>query len=825
MHACGQQAAPVSSDQDLSSVVATFKDHVPNVDGLPNGGNTCYVNAVLQCLLKGTPLAAALHHPASPRHRCPAEGAARPRPCYICLLRGLSERWGAPATAAVCDGVAAIGAFRRNRQEDGHEFFRKLVDHLTLVYVGAHNDRRTAALEQTTLPNRLFGGWLRSSVVCGSCGAVSNVYQPFIDLQIPLQQPSLVDNLTDMFTCPDRLSGYRCAACGVEGRAEKRLGLHACPPALVVQLQRFQHTAHGTRKERRPVPFPRKLDLQPFVSNDCLVTPTAYELSACVLHSGPSMHSGHYTAVVHQRGAWVHYNDEHARHVSEEVVLRQTPYLLVYLRRDCVPTPLKVPVVPAAVVAATRKVRRTVQLHQQQPSSSPPPPAAITAGEREFLRATADAQASRRARSAADDADAAAKERQLLQERARRERRYVKADSSLPLPPPPPPPTPPKRALPPKQQPAAAAAAAPPPAKRRREALPAPSPRGTSDGPAQLPGGHCVVITPADAVATLSKVQLEKVVRGTLRHMLNVSDTEVVEVRTEKASGRSDGRCRMALAWLRTAALASAVHGNTTASNVFRSIAVCCRVHFFCCNVDLVGSRRFVCFCFLFVSASCRQKACHPFTPGSIFLPEGSPAAAVETTQTYSPVACVVSAVAAATAAQSQESAGGTIAGLPANSGCCAPATSCGRPLGPIRVPRAVTCLLESSCEDAAFANALSSVEADARWLVRPGVRRDLRERGEGVLAGLEQADSPKVLAAELLSLLSKRMSFFWRSESRRRRKNSKRTLLLPMQHRHGAQHRAAIVSHGRQPGVTADRTARRCDGEMGHGGNGSPSV
>eukprot|EP00754_Rhynchopus_humris_P021934 Rhum_TRINITY_DN14766_c6_g1::Rhum_TRINITY_DN14766_c6_g1_i1::g.115023::m.115023/K11855/USP36_42; ubiquitin carboxyl-terminal hydrolase 36/42 len=739
MHACGQHAAPVSSDHDLSSVVAAFKDHVPNVDGLPNRGNTCYVNAVLQCLLKGTPLAAALHHPASPRHRCPNESPARPRPCYICLLRGLSERWGAPATAAVCDGVASIGAFRRNRQEDGHEFFRKLVDHLTLVYVGAH-DRRTAALEQTTLPNRLFGGWLRSSVACGSCGAVSNVYQPFIDLQIPLQQPSLVDNLTDMFTCPDRLSGYRCAACGVEGRAEKRLGLHACPPALVVQLQRFQHTAHGTRKERRPVPFPRRLDLQPFISNDCLVTPTAYELSAYVLHSGPSMHSGHYTAVVHQRGAWVHYNDEHARHVSEEVVLRQNPYLLVYLRQDCVPTPLKVPLVPAAAVAATRKVRRTVQLHQQQPSPSPSsptptPPPVITAGEREFLRAAADAQASRRARSAADDADAAAKERQLVQERARRERRYVKPDSSLPLPPPPPP-TPQKRALPPTptltppEQQAPAAAAAPPPAKRRKEASPAPSPRGTSNGAPHLPSGYCVVITPADAVATLPKVQLEKVLRGTLRHMLNVSDAEVVEVRTEKVSGRSDGRCRMALAWLRTPALASAVHKNTTASNVFAQIA----------------------------------KGSHPFKPGTAFLPEGPSTAAVETPQTDSPVACALAAaiaaaaatVAGAAAAQSQESAGGTIAGLPASSDCCAPATSCGRPLGPIPVPRAVTCLLESSCEDAAFADALSSVAADARWLVRPGVRRDLRERGEGVLAGLEQADCPKVLAGELRSLLSK---------------------------------------------------------------------
>jgi ubiquitin carboxyl-terminal hydrolase 36/42 len=50
--------------------------------------------------------------------------------------------------------------------------------------------------QETTLVHHVFGGYLRSQVECGGCGAASRRYEAALDLQ--LEVPAGVDRLEDV---------------------------------------------------------------------------------------------------------------------------------------------------------------------------------------------------------------------------------------------------------------------------------------------------------------------------------------------------------------------------------------------------------------------------------------------------------------------------------------------------------------------------------------------------------------------------------------------------------------------------------------------------
>jgi ubiquitin C-terminal hydrolase len=328
--------------------------------GLSNLGNTCFMNATLQCLTY-TPPVANLCLARAHSKRC-----TRPGFCTYCELEGhvraAHDRNSAPRSIAprvLVRHVRSVAKhFRPGRQEDAHEYFICLLEAMQAAALraalkngpssrggdGANGNGGTAmkvpaAVEATSEVLQVFGGRLRSQVVCSRCKHASSTFEPYLDLSLELRNASSVTQALRLYTVKERLEGanrYRCMACKGLVNATKQLLLHRTPPVLCVQLKRFGFGRYGGGKIGKPVQFDETLDLGQFCTNECVeASSTRFRLYAVLVHEGASANAGHYYCYVRaSSGVWHKLDDDHVSVVSASKVLAQKAYMLFYQRLD-----------------------------------------------------------------------------------------------------------------------------------------------------------------------------------------------------------------------------------------------------------------------------------------------------------------------------------------------------------------------------------------------------------------------------------------------------------------------------------------------------------
>ncbi|XP_058095329.1 ubiquitin C-terminal hydrolase 15-like [Magnolia sinica] len=305
--------------------------------GLLNCGNSCYANAVLQCLTCTKPLSVYLLRRSHSRTCWVRDW------CLMCELEQhvsmLREGAGPLSASRILSHMQNIGCrMGGGDQEDAHEFLRLLVTSMQSICLEGLGGEKELdpRLQETTLVQQIFGGHLRSKVKCLRCHHESERYEKIMDLTLEILGwvESLEDALTQ-FTAPEDLDGenmYRCGRCATYVKARKQLNVHEAPNILTIVLKRFQTGKYG--KINKCISFPDMLDMIPFMTGTG-DSPPLYMLYGVVVHLDTlnASFSGHYVSYVKDlQGMWFRIDDTKVEPVPVGQVMSEGAYILFYSR-------------------------------------------------------------------------------------------------------------------------------------------------------------------------------------------------------------------------------------------------------------------------------------------------------------------------------------------------------------------------------------------------------------------------------------------------------------------------------------------------------------
>uniref|UniRef100_A0A3Q3ESL4 ubiquitinyl hydrolase 1 n=1 Tax=Labrus bergylta TaxID=56723 RepID=A0A3Q3ESL4_9LABR len=313
--------------------------------GLRNIGNTCFLNAVVQCLSHTRGLRDYCLLKSYKQEKFSKEDA-KLMEAFSQVLSGLWD---------VNDGNTvnprqfysifkeAVPYFS-GYQQDAQEFLRFLLDKLHTEINRRPYVRRTGKdpeqriseeaaamwkkhLERDDSRIVLFSGQLRSSLHCSVCSHYSNTFDVFCDLSLPIPKVTLRQCL-DLFSQEEKLdkeNSPMCERCNRHTECTKRLSIQRFPQVIVI-LNRFTMSRWSISKSTTYVSFPlTNLDLGPYGPLD---GPVLYDLYAICNHAG-TVNMGHYTACCSDESGWCFYNDS-VTAVSENQLQTNQAYVLFY---------------------------------------------------------------------------------------------------------------------------------------------------------------------------------------------------------------------------------------------------------------------------------------------------------------------------------------------------------------------------------------------------------------------------------------------------------------------------------------------------------------
>ncbi|XP_051497285.1 ubiquitin carboxyl-terminal hydrolase 42-like [Apus apus] len=300
--------------------------------GLHNLGNTCFLNAVLQCLTYTPPLA---NYLLSGEHSqsCGQQGF-----CMMCIMEAhvkkvLHSSGSAIEPWEVISVLPRLGDhFRLGRQGDAHEFLCCIVTAMQRACLSGSTNLDVSS-QASTIIHQIFEGVLRSRVTCLSCNVFYDDHKPFLDVLLDIQAATSVTEALENFVKAEQLDGencLKCSHCDKMVAASQRFTVH-CPPKVLTLCLKRCGDSHGG-KISKVVEYPEYLDLWPYISQTA-GEPLLYSLYAVLVHRGESCDAGHYFCYVKtSNGLWHKMDDSLVTRCDLQTVLGQQAYLLFYVR-------------------------------------------------------------------------------------------------------------------------------------------------------------------------------------------------------------------------------------------------------------------------------------------------------------------------------------------------------------------------------------------------------------------------------------------------------------------------------------------------------------
>ncbi|XP_010143289.1 PREDICTED: inactive ubiquitin carboxyl-terminal hydrolase 50 [Buceros rhinoceros silvestris] len=315
----------------------------PGLTGLRNLGNTCYMNAILQCLCSVPPL---VEYFLSGKYR----GALQTKngtsaSAFACLL---SNMWLGEFDCVSPEAFHSVlgiqhPTFCKWTQQDAQEFLICVLNELhRALKKSSKRQRVTSAkgggvnVSETSIITQLFQGQLSYSITCQECETTTEKPESFTVLSLPIPSRS-VCSLQDCLKCffqQDTLTStnqVHCSSCGKNQDAVVKATITKAPKIIIFHLKRFECQGKHKQKLGTDIRYPlSKLDLSPYGSR-LFREDAQYSLCAVVNHTG-LLDSGHYTAFCKHflTGSWYSFDDARVAKIPNSSVQTDTAYLLFY---------------------------------------------------------------------------------------------------------------------------------------------------------------------------------------------------------------------------------------------------------------------------------------------------------------------------------------------------------------------------------------------------------------------------------------------------------------------------------------------------------------
>ncbi|CAM9942957.1 unnamed protein product [Lampetra fluviatilis] len=321
--------APRLAPESGENLSLTWQWNACEGAGLDNMGNTCFLNATLQCLTYTAPLANYLisrHHSG----RCTDNGC-----CMMCIMERhtiatFSSKGKVIKPLEIVHNLKRIAKHLQfGKQEDVHEFFCYIIEALHLSCPINHKPEEHH-MEKTSVIHQIFTGQLRSTVECKQCSCTSDTFENCLDISLHINNsPDMLAAFAD-FTKTETLDEYTCQRCCCKVKATKRMSLHHLPNVLALSIKRYDLFG---KKINRDCPYPQHLDVRPFMSQQEDADPVVYRLYSVLVHSGKCSTEGHYYCYNKIcDGRWFRMDDDLVTPVDTRVVMKKQAYILFYVR-------------------------------------------------------------------------------------------------------------------------------------------------------------------------------------------------------------------------------------------------------------------------------------------------------------------------------------------------------------------------------------------------------------------------------------------------------------------------------------------------------------
>ncbi|EKE41090.1 hypothetical protein ENUP19_0328G0031 [Entamoeba nuttalli] len=328
---------------------------IKGTNGLYNLGNTCYMNAVIQCLAHTKQF---LEY--SLQYQLKVYINENNTKCSLIenvtesLIKTIQTLYTRKESIYPQYFFTTFGIYNQQfsdkKQKDAAEFLLLLLDVMD-------NDLRGTSIIQPppiihnevyyknyieyiknnkSIITQMTTGIVVSNFCCEICGISSIHSEPFSLLQLPI-----IKNLSffkkvnfknyfglkelKYITIYDCLVGYlysfqMCVKCNHTQIHNKEFVV--TPPILIIQLLRFEQHSNYTQKDQTTILFPL---------NDFVIGVTKYELYATIDHAG-SINHGHFTANCKINDLWYHFDDETVKPLNKIDIVSEKSYILFYER-------------------------------------------------------------------------------------------------------------------------------------------------------------------------------------------------------------------------------------------------------------------------------------------------------------------------------------------------------------------------------------------------------------------------------------------------------------------------------------------------------------